>query len=300
MCANNSRGYGEDKLGQIFGNQVFGNSVVAIVSGLAAQGAAELFPFSGGPTVFFGGYTSPFDLASLILIFGALIMSMTWEENYGDRQAGNSVFSVASLKSAGAVIKNDKKVLLCGLIQSLFEGSMYSFVFEWTPAISTDVGSETPYGIIFATFMVCCMGGSQIYSRLIQTRKPHAMLPLIFAVSAAALALVPFDYSFGTQYSYFGFLIFEVCVGMYFPLMSTVKSQVVPENFRSTIYNIFRVPLNAIVLFVLLNNFSIALTFGICSGMLLSACVLQIVLNSMLNSASPVVAYSEVKNVDQN
>ena len=31
----------------------------------------------------------------------------------------------------------DKKVLCLGLIQSLFEGAMYTFVLEWTPALTS-------------------------------------------------------------------------------------------------------------------------------------------------------------------
>jgi len=30
----------------------------------------------------------------------------------------------------------DRKVLCLGIIQSLFEGSMYTFVLEWTPALT--------------------------------------------------------------------------------------------------------------------------------------------------------------------
>lgn len=30
----------------------------------------------------------------------------------------------------------DKKVFLLGIVQALFEGSMYIFVLEWTPALT--------------------------------------------------------------------------------------------------------------------------------------------------------------------
>lgn len=43
------------------------------------------------------------------------------------------------------------------------------------------------------------------------------------------------------------FLLFEFCVGIYFPSMGTLKSLLVPERIRATVYNIYRVPLNAIV-----------------------------------------------------
>ena len=62
------------------------------------------------------------------------------------------------------------------LPQSLFEGSMYIFVFMWTPALSPSGGTHgtgadgtadpPPYGQMFATFMLCCMCGSSIYSIL--------------------------------------------------------------------------------------------------------------------------------------
>ena len=38
-------------------------------------------------------------------------------------------------------------------MQSLFEGSMYTFVFLWTPALSP-AGEHLPHGMIFACFMV--------------------------------------------------------------------------------------------------------------------------------------------------
>ena len=38
-------------------------------------------------------------------------------------------------------------------MQSLFEGSMYTFVFLWTPALSPN-GEHLPHGMIFACFMV--------------------------------------------------------------------------------------------------------------------------------------------------
>jgi MFS transporter, MFS domain-containing protein family, molybdate-anion transporter len=82
-----------------------------------------------------------------------------------------------------AVLLLDHKVFCLGMIQSLFEGSMYTFVLEWTPALTPDDYHESineppdhtryhtlevqsehteesghrgaiPHGFIFATFMV--------------------------------------------------------------------------------------------------------------------------------------------------
>ena len=50
----------------------------------------------------------------------------------------------------------DQKIALLGAMQSLFEGSMYTFVFLWTPALSPH-GEHLPHGMIFACFMVSAM-----------------------------------------------------------------------------------------------------------------------------------------------
>ena len=76
-------------------------------------------------------------------------------------------------------------------------------------------------------------------------------------------------------------------MGIYWPAMGTVRSQVVPEETRATIYNIFRVPLNAIVLGVLLNQMSTLTAFMCCSGMLLIAFVCQSVRTARMAPGRP-------------
>ena len=58
---------------------------------------------------------------------------------------------------------------MLGAMQSLFEGSMYTFVFLWTPALSPD-GEHLPHGMIFACFMVASMAGSALAGRLLATQ----------------------------------------------------------------------------------------------------------------------------------
>jgi hypothetical protein len=60
------------------------------------------------------------------------ILITTWSENYGDANAAVS----QSFISAWHAIKSDKKIFLLGIVQALFEGSMYIFVLEWTPALT--------------------------------------------------------------------------------------------------------------------------------------------------------------------
>ncbi len=50
-----------------------------------------------------------------------------------------------------------------------------------------------------------------------------------------------------------GFCVFEICCGVYFPSIGTMRGKFIPEEVRSTIMNIFRIGLNLIVVLVLWN-----------------------------------------------
>ncbi len=43
------------------------------------------------------------------------------------------------------------------------------------------------------------------------------------------------------------FCVFELCLGIFWPAMMTLRAQLVPEEMRSTIINCFRIPLNLFV-----------------------------------------------------
>ncbi len=84
----------------------------------------------------------------------------------------------------------DEKIALLGAIQSLFEGSMYTFVFLWTPALSPNK-QAIPHGFIFATFMLASMLGSSLASRLLARTdlKVESYMQIVFLVAAGSLCL---------------------------------------------------------------------------------------------------------------
>ncbi|EYB98848.1 hypothetical protein Y032_0127g1379 [Ancylostoma ceylanicum] len=118
---HNKRGFNERLLGTIFSHAALGNSIIAIVAGVAAQVVADAF-----------GYVAPFDLSLIVLAVMCAFVFQTWPENYGDEKAPVQETFMKALHT----IRTDVNVLCLGLVQSLFEGSMYTFVLEWTPALS--------------------------------------------------------------------------------------------------------------------------------------------------------------------
>jgi MFS family permease len=270
-------------LSKSFSSAQYGNSIMAISAGLIANRAAsltELKPVSKeGDILYAGGYLYPFDLALIALVFVGVFAFLLWGENYGEDKSEEEGQTQKRKHWYDAFVNayfttiNSKQILFTGLISSLFEGSMYIFVFMWTPAMQAKIKGDIPFGLVFATFMVACMAGSSIFSVAIGSMKNEkiGVYALAFATGTFFLmALAPND-----TLCMFAFLLFEMTVGLYFPMMGTMKSVIVPESKRAAIYNLYRIPLNFIVLFSLLTDLTPRTSFFLCTGMLAIATFLQ-------------------------
>jgi len=272
----------KDALGHIFALMWFGNSLVAIIAGILGDVTVG---FGGltklGETAFHvGGFCSPFDLAILLLVVGLLLISFLWEENYGTSEAsqpGSEQEGLAKqvMDGAQAIASSKTLMIIMGMV-ACFEGSMYTFVFNWTPALSNKL-STPAFGMVFASFMMAYMCGSSTFDLL---RGKGASVTLLarwaFGLGSAAFLLAGCTSKLSLNVSqlifiYLGFLLFEFCCGLYFPSVSTIKGEAVPESIRSTVYNLYRVPMNAIVLAVLLTNLSMTSVFVTCFALLASA-----------------------------
>ena len=205
---------------------------------------------------------------------------------------------------------NQPLLLLLMAASSTMEGAMYAFVLEWTPAVSSTAG-KPPLGIIFAAFMVAYMGGSTCASIMLRSgmgggrtenvpttrlggalarvaRLFPAPTPAFVLVIVCAASLCSFGAAFlmlagsepgdkkppSVAFSVFlACCCFEFCLGAYMPTIASIKARHVPEELRATIYGIFRVPLNLIVVSILMLSLSSATTFLICTALLVCSLV---------------------------
>jgi hypothetical protein len=110
---------------------------------------------------------------------------------------------------------------------------MYAFVFVWTPALQAGGEDVGPYlGIIFSTFMVCTMTGSNIFSILIK-KNLLTVVPVMVHLIATLANLTAFYFVKQTSSVYVAFLLFELTVGMFYPSYGSIKSMNIPEEVRS-------------------------------------------------------------------
>ena len=127
-------------LGKSFSWAMFGNSIIAITAGLIANNAANRFPMievSEG-FVYAGGFLNPFDIALAALVCCGFFAASLWDENYGESEVGETSDDSQEkdsgkwydgLRNAFHTTMRSPDIYLCGAISSLFEGSMYIFVF---------------------------------------------------------------------------------------------------------------------------------------------------------------------------
>merc|ERR1719356_1375588 len=229
-------GFPSEWIGITFSITTFWNGMIAIFAGIISNVTAETMGF---------GPVAPFVVALAPLIVCGLLVVNTWQENYGDRKNNFSGSCMEGLR----IIFSDSQVLLLGSCQSLLESCMYIFVFLWTPVLDT---GATPLGMVFSCFMVCIMVGSALFSILSQrgmseaTILKNCLLMIATTMAICCVTTRPGASNIDTVVSFLAFLLLEIAIGMYFPAISYLRSQVIPESHRANVMNWFRVPMNVI------------------------------------------------------
>lgn len=248
-------------LGGTFSLMITLNGLVAIGSGFVAQWAVDIV----------GHPVAPFDVSAAFLILGTVVIYFSWTENHG--KVENNMME--QMKEGIQLIREKKSVLFVGLSQSLFEGAMYTFVFMWSPALAGEGSNRKPipYGIIFASFMISSSLGGTLFGVLESKMNLPALMRTVF-LTAAGMMAVPMITT-DSSLIMLAFLGFEICVGMFWPSIGTLRAQHVPEQARATIANLFRVPLNMIVCVVLVyqGGMNVSSVFSFCTIFHLGAAV---------------------------
>ncbi|KAJ6586323.1 hypothetical protein DFH09DRAFT_255134 [Mycena vulgaris] len=234
-----------------------------LVNGLVATGAGV---FSNQLVGFTGSFAAPFIASGILLLIAWAVIRGTWIENYGSgggSEDKGDPFQIQRLKIALRIVQEDPRLLVLGLTQTCFEGSMYLFVFLWVPSLQEySLMGLLPLGYIFSSFMLSMMLGSILYTALsAASAEPslltHAKLSsAVCAVSALALAVSVTQHD--ERARFWAFCVFEACVGMYYPVQGMLRGALIANEHRATLSSLFRVPLNVFVVVSLLTGVSSA------------------------------------------
>lgn len=256
-------------LGETFGTAYSMDSVLAIVAGQTASLAAS----RSGPN-------GPFVVAPVFLIVSVLIILVCWSSSPPPQATKESKTDAnkeilpaeaeaqPTIGEALQLIKEDKKILLLGLVQACYEGAMYIFVLVWPPTTShiirTCLGDSvpTPYGMAFSCFMAACMLGSTLFGKITKHFSLEMTVALVVGTAALSLGAAKFTIRFsstawvnsssGVLQLFSLYLLFEATVGVYFPCMGILRCNYLPDSHRAIIMTLYAVPLNVLVVSVFL------------------------------------------------
>ncbi|CAF0900003.1 unnamed protein product [Adineta steineri] len=249
---HHNSGLSTDLLKEILRNSFVLSSIVAIGTGFVSQLSAELL-----------GYVAPFDIAIGIYLIMITFILIQWRENYGDKEASSTTSFIHSIE----ILRNDPRILLVGLITSLFEVTIYIYAMEWTPALERArtwiIYEPLPLGIIYSSFMFFNMIGTIVFKPLSKRFQVQSFMLVIFlltALSYCILFIVP-----DVQPVVLGsFCLYGFCVGIYLPCISLLRSQYLPDSVRATSMNYFRIPRVVLMVIVIVWDLPLALIFTFC------------------------------------
>ena len=144
----------------------------------------------------------------------------------------------------------DPRTRAVALLTLVFEAAMYLFVFAWTPVLSaTAPGVPLPLGLIFALFMVWKMTGTAVFQLWLVRFSVEALVAFMLPLAALALATPWLAPAFLPALH--GCCRFELCIGIYWPSIYSLRSRYVDDDVRATAVTLFRLPMNAAVAAVL-------------------------------------------------
>lgn len=274
------KGFPEEWLSLTYSQCSVGNGAMAILAGIVAQvledNLGQIGPFQG----------------AVALTALALVLILGWEENYGERT------STADSEKASSIMENfihgwqttisDSRIWRIGLTQALSEGAMYTFVFNWVPTLlSLNPPGGVPTGAVFSALMMAITIGGIFYPILqsfVNTLSKDAASELCASIVYLLASLSMFIPVLCVKPSpkcqdmiLVSFLVVEFCVGLFMPVAGTLRSKYVPDEMQGAILNIFRLPLNAIVVSgtYATDHLAASLVYKLISGCFFFAALLQ-------------------------
>jgi len=226
VTAHRRKGFPEEWLKNTFGLASALNGTMAIIAGFLAQVSADI-----------QGEIGPFQLAILLTILALVLVMACWTENYGEEKKEENTSSIWRVVS-------DKRIMLVAASTSLFEGSMYTFVFMWVPMLLGLTKDPLPTGLVFSCFMCCITIGGLLFEKAKDVSVEKLAIG-VFGLAALSVAIPVFSRSF--MVVFVAFLGVELAVGMFFPCGGTLRSRYIPDELQGSAMNLCRLPLNILV-----------------------------------------------------
>ena len=263
----------EKEAAERFRKRLFKNSNVldAAVSIITSAICAIVYSFMG--------IYAPFWISIGLSFLASIAIAILWDENKPLENNPQSTWS--QLNEAFQELKK-VDVLCIGLIEGIALGILNIFLFSWTPILKQSTPGGMNVGFIYTCMVLTMIVGTKSYEVLIVYGHFDYYMSITgcLFIQGVLLYITYYDNSFLHRMLYLS--LFNGLTGFYNPLNSIIKSNILVEQYRALLMNLFRIPLNTYVIIVLLtlrymNPFTVAIIAGslayIASGIGIFLCI---------------------------
>ena len=210
------------------------------------------------------GIYAPFWISIALSFLAFVVIALLWDENKPLADSDQS--TIEQLREAFKELKK-VRVLCIGLIEGIALAVLNIYLFSWTPILKQSTPGGMNVGFIFPSMVLTMIVGTKSYEVLIVYCNFDYYLSItgVILIQGLLLFVTYYHNSFLARLLYLS--LFNGMTGFYNPLNSIVKSNILVEKYRALLMNLFRIPLNAYVIIVLLtlrymNSFTVALIAG--------------------------------------
>ncbi|CAF1419397.1 unnamed protein product [Adineta ricciae] len=207
----------------LYNSNVYLN-IVTIGTGFLAQLLSESY-----------GYIAPFNVGIGFFAISFVFILIKWSENYGRKK----VFVHTTHVPAMRILRTNPRIVLCGLANALFRASFYIWLIEWTPALHAATekifAEPLPLGFMYSCYLLSRLLGSFAFGSLIKRFRTQTFMIVIFLLAAIGLS-VPVITPNDQLMILLGFLLLQICEGIFVPSIALLRSEYIPNEFLSTNY----------------------------------------------------------------
>ena len=281
------KGFPDAWLSEVFAASAVANGVMAVLAGIVAQQLEDYF-----------GHIGPFKGAVFLTVV-ALLLILRWDENYGDTTSSDDDEDSDDESSALTAFYqqfqegwqatlSDVSIMKIGIIQSLSEGAMYTFVFMWVPTLlNLAPDANVPTGAVFSSLMLAItMGGTAfpVVDSICKSSELAATLTYSLGALCMMCPALCLSQEGGACFIpvLVAFVMVEFSIGLFFPAAACLRSKYIPDHLQGAILNIFRLPLNLLVVIgtKCTDEFEPATVYWVITSWFLIAALLQFSMTS--------------------
>jgi len=211
------------------------------------------------------GIIYPFYLSILLSLSSSIVIQIFLEEkNLLRLQSYLNNYRILEIR-----YKFKKMDILCiGLIEGLVMACLNIYLFSWTPILKQSTPGGMNVGFIFMAMALSFLMGTKMYELLIDywIFDYHTSITINLLLQGLILFLVYCINNFLTRMIFLS--LFNALFGFYSPLIDLIKSNILNEEYKSTMMSLFSILTNIYVIVIFLhlnymNCFTLALISSI-------------------------------------